>query len=153
LNGISQISVSEKTNSYLRCCPLAIGAAHGFIAIVSFSRAREISPLWAPHYSWDTGDHHALSLYPLGFQLSAIVWFFARVRDNYLPTLARGALLRGDSVRGAISRGDEPRGFGIFTTPPGVVLPIFAFSREGEDFGKFSPIFPSGGYYRNPVIF
>jgi hypothetical protein len=30
---------------------------------------------------------------------------------------------------------------------------IIHFSREGEDFGKFSPIFRVGGYYRNPVIF
>jgi hypothetical protein len=38
------------------------------------------------------------------------------------------------------SRGYKTRGFGIFD-----------FSREGGDFGKFSPIFPLRGYYINPV--
>jgi len=44
----------------------------------------------------------------------------------------------------------------ITTTPPGVVLPIFPFSRASEDkFHHFSVrlrrIFATGGYYRNPV--
>jgi hypothetical protein len=31
----------------------------------------------------------------------------------------------------------ETRGFRIITTPPGVVLPIFVYSREGGDFARF----------------